>query len=104
MLSCGCLCTVLLTSITQFKERYLLLCGDLDARQSTQSKKSKKGLRALLRELSDDEDETENTGPDVPEDPKRPWLRPFRAFMDTVEQVPDGWSAVKWWGVSVPTC
>jgi hypothetical protein len=82
----------------------LLLCGDLDAQQSTRSKKSKKGLRALLRELSDDEDETANTGADVPDDPKRPWLRDFRAFMDAVEQVPDGWSAVKWWGVSVPTC
>jgi hypothetical protein len=76
----------------------------LNAQQSKQSKKSKKGLRALLRELSDDEDENANTGPDVAEDPNRPWFRPFRAFMDAIEQVPDGWSAVKWWGVSVPTC
>jgi hypothetical protein len=81
----------------------LLLYGNLNARQSTQSKKSKKGLHALLRELSDDEDEIATSGHDVPEDPNRPWLRHFCAYMDAIEQVPDGWSAVKWWGVSVPT-
>ena len=64
-------------------------------------KKSKKGLRALLRELSDDEDETVNLGDNIPKDPNWPWLRHFRAFMDAVEQVPDGWSAVQWWGVRV---
>ena len=69
----------------------------------TETKKLKKGMCALLHELSDDEDETVNIGPNVPEDPKRPWLQHFWAFMDAVEQVPDGWSAVKWWGVSVPT-
>jgi hypothetical protein len=79
----------------------LQLCGDSDAQTSMQTMKSKKGMRVLLRELSEDEDETTNMGPNVPEDPKRPWLRPFRQFMDAVEQVPDGWSAVKWWGVRV---
>ena len=60
-------------------------------------------MRALLCELSDDEDETMTMGPNVPEDSKRPWLWHFREFMDAVEQVPDGWSAVRWWGVSVLT-
>jgi hypothetical protein len=69
----------------------------------TETKKLKKGMCALLHELSDDEDETVNIGPNVPEDPKRPWLQHFWAFMDAVEQVPDGWSAVKWWRVSAPT-
>jgi hypothetical protein len=57
----------------------------------------------LLRELSDEDENaaSANTGPDIPEDPKRPWLRSFRAYLNVVEQVPDGWSAVKWWGVSV---
>lgn len=87
----------------KFKERYLLLSGNSDAQESIKSKKSKKGLRALLRELSDDEDNTTDTGPDIPEDPDRPWFRDFRAYMDAVEQVPDGWSAVKWWGVSLCT-
>ena len=58
-------------------------------------RKSKKGVHTLLRELSDDEDETMTMGPNVPENPKRPWLRHFRKFIDAVEQVPDGWSAVR---------
>lgn len=60
---------------------------------------------ALLCELSDNEDETINmpVGPNVPEDPKQPWLQHFWAFMDAVKQVPDCWSAVKWWGVSTST-
>jgi len=61
-----------------------------------------KGLHALLRELSDDEDDAmADTGPDVPDDPQRPWLRDYRAYMDVLEQVPDGWTAIQWWGVSV---
>jgi hypothetical protein len=69
-----------------------------------QYKKTKKGLSALLRELSDDDDDAAaatNTGPAIPEDPNRPWLRPYRAYMDAFEQVPDDWSAITWWGVSV---
>ena len=65
--------------------------------------KPKKGLHVLLHELSDDEDDTTDIVPDVPLDPDRPWLRHFKAYMDVVEQVPDGWSSVKWWGVSVST-
>jgi hypothetical protein len=61
--------------------------------------KKRKGLHVLLRELSDDEEADVNT--DLPEDPNRPWLRAFREYMDAVEQVPDGWSAIKWWGVSI---
>jgi hypothetical protein len=81
----------------------LLLSKDLDPQESTTSKKAKRGLSALLRELSDDEDGIAEAGPDVLEDPDRPWSRYFRAYMDILEQVPDGWSAIKWWGVSVPT-
>jgi hypothetical protein len=67
-------------------------------RPSTQLKKGK-GLRALLRELSDDEDGSACTGLDVLEDPQRPWLRDFHAYMDVLEQMPEGWTAIQWWGV-----
>jgi len=68
-----------------------------------QSKKPKKGLRSLLRELSDDDDDTvsSNIGSNISEDPNRPWLLSFQVYMDAVEQVPDGWDAIRWWGVSV---
>jgi hypothetical protein len=69
-------------------------------RLSAQSRKNK-GLQALLRELSDDEDTMMDTGLDVPDDPQRPWLRDYRAYMDVPEQVPEGWSAIQWWGVNV---
>jgi hypothetical protein len=81
----------------------MLLSKDSDTQESTKSKKSKKGLHALLRKLSDDEDALANTAPDVWEDPDRPWSRYYRAYVDALEQVPDGWSAIKWWGVSAHT-
>ena len=65
------------------------------------SKMSRKGLHVLLHDLSDDEDIPMNTAPDLLEDPDQPWFRYFRAYMDALEQVPDGWSAVKWWGVRI---
>jgi hypothetical protein len=61
-----------------------------------------KGLHTLLRELSDDEEEAAmDTGLLVPDDPQRPWLRDYLAYMDVLEQVPEKWSAIQWWGVSI---
>ena len=65
-----------------------------------QSRKDK-GLNALLRELSDnEEDTTMDTGLNVLDDPQRPWIRDYHAYMDVPEQVPEGWTAIQWWGVS----
>ena len=70
-------------------------------RPSTQSRKGK-GLWALLRELSDDKDTAmTDPGSDVPDDPQRLWLRDYHAYMDVLKQVPEGWTAIQWWGVSV---
>ena len=57
----------------------------------------------LLRELSDGSDDDDITDRDhnTPDDPERPWLRHFHEYIDSVEQVPDGWSTIKWWGVSL---
>ena len=70
-------------------------------RPSAPSRKNK-GLCALLRELSDEEDTVPDTGLDVPDDPQRPWLRDYRAYIDVVEQVPEDWTEIQWWGVSIP--
>jgi hypothetical protein len=78
------------------------LSGGLSTRQSTQSKKGK-GSRAFILELSDDdefEDILPDYGLDVPVDPQWPWLRDYRVYMDTPNQVPEGWSMIQWWGVS----
>ena len=75
------------------------LSGGSTATQSVQPKTNKK-LNVLLRELSDDEEMTTEVGTGVPEDPKRPWLTDFHKYLDVAEQVPDGCSAIGWWGVS----
>jgi hypothetical protein len=77
-----------------------LLSGSSTAMPLVKSRKDK-GLSALLRELSDDkEDTTMDTQSDVPDDPQQPWIRDYCAYMDVPEQVPEGWTAIQWWGVS----
>ena len=66
---------------------------------TTQSRKGKK-INALLWELSDDDDNTVDIGVDILSDPQCPWLQDYHAYMDVIEQVPEGWSMIKWWGVS----
>ena len=68
-------------------------------RPSVPSRKDK-GIHALLWELSDDEeDAVMDTGLDVPDDPQRPWLHDYHAYVDILEQVPKGWTAIQWWGI-----
>jgi hypothetical protein len=58
-------------------------------------------IRTLLRELSDDEEDSRASSPSMLEDdPSRPWLCDFHAYLDTTEHVPEGWTAIDWWGVS----
>ncbi|KAN0105652.1 hypothetical protein V8E52_010827 [Russula decolorans] len=77
-----------------FKEQYLSLSGGSSTTQFMQPKVNRK-LNILLRELSDDEEIlTTEVGAGVPEDPKWPWLTDFHKYLDVVEQVPDGCSAI----------
>jgi len=69
-------------------------------RPSAQLKKHQ-GVHALLRELSDEEDGTVGIGLNVPEDPQWPWLHDYHAYMDVLEQMPEGWTAIQWWGVCI---
>ena len=63
----------------------------------------KSKITTLLRELSDDKDAADtNAGPATPEDPAKPWMRECRAYLDVIEHIPEGWTAIKWWGVSNP--
>jgi len=79
-----------------------LLVGNSNTKLSLQSNKIKK-INVLLCELSDDEDAEADVGPSVPKDPKRLWLWDFHAYLNAHEQVPDGWTTIKWWGVSIHT-
>jgi hypothetical protein len=55
----------------------------------------------LLQELSNNEDVIKDSGVQVPDDPQRPWLRDYNAYIDVLEQVPEGWTSIRWWGVSI---
>ena len=82
----------------QFKEHYTRLQANTTTKPPTTATKSK--LSTLLRELSDEEDgQSDDEGFTVPNDPNRPWLRDFRSYIDTIENVPEGWTTIKWWGV-----
>ena len=84
--------------VSQFRERYLSLSSRSSTTQLAQPNANRK-LNILLRELSDDEETTTEVGSGMPDDPKRPWLTDFHKYLDVVEQVPDGCSAIGWWGV-----
>ena len=61
-----------------------------------------KGPHALLQELSDNKEDTvADTWMDVPDDPQWPWLHDYHAYMNIPEQVPEGWTAIQWWGVRI---
>jgi hypothetical protein len=66
---------------------------------------AKPRINKLLQELSDDEDgDHPNSRSRVSEDPSRPWLPDFRVYLDTTEHVPDNWTTMQWWGVSLLPC
>ena len=67
--------------------------------QGTLPNRKAKKIHVLLRELSDDKDDMVDIGLDVLGDPQCPWLHDYHTYIDFIEQIPDGWSAVQWWGV-----
>jgi hypothetical protein len=87
-------------NLFQFKEQWLLLSVGSTVRPSTQSRKGR-GLHVLLWELSGNEDTIVDMGPNVPDDPQQPWLCDYHAYVNVLEQVPVGWTAIQWWGVSI---
>lgn len=65
-----------------------------------QRPKSQRGVRTLLCELNNNKANITETSPDNLEDPDWPWAQHFHAYLDILKQVPNGWSSIKWWGVS----
>lgn len=69
---------------------------------------AKKGNKKLARLLAEDstDDEMEAPGrrstsatPLPDPDTHKPWLREFKQYLDGVDEVPNGMSITKWWGV-----
>jgi hypothetical protein len=88
-----------LNSCFQFKERYLLLMGNLGPENPSQHAKKAK-ISRLLRELSDTEDEDSFAGPTAEADPQQPWIQDFHAYLDSRDTKAEDVSIVAWWGVS----
>jgi hypothetical protein len=85
-----------------------------------QGKSAYRKIKKLIRELDDTDDEevditlmTEagtsrssssasiSTAPPLASvDPNKPWLKEFNHYLNTVDEIPDGLTVVKWWGVS----
>jgi len=82
----------------QFKERYEVMYGS--GPKPTVKRNKNTGVMSLLRELSDDEDEDSTMTPSSSGDSDKPWWREFRGYLDTIHEVPEGMTSVKWWGVS----
>jgi hypothetical protein len=65
----------------------------------------KKGNKKLARLLAEDSDDDEmspasNSIPsNVSEAAEKPWLHEFKAYLDGVDEVPNGMTITKWWGV-----
>ena len=55
----------------------------------------------LPHELSDDEEEVPKDKSDTVADPNWPGYQDFQVYLDAIEQVSEGWSTIKWWGVSL---
>jgi hypothetical protein len=69
-------------------------------RPSTKQRKGK-GYRTLLRELSNDESDMDDSTMNLQSDPQRPWQHDYQAYINGMEQVPEDWTTVMWWGVSL---
>ena len=64
-------------------------------------KKGNKKLARLLAEDSTDEEMDAPSTPVTPSDTSKPWLREFNRYIEGVDEVPNGMTITKWWGVSL---
>lgn len=58
-----------------------------------------KKLAKLFEELSSDDDTPTPTMIPSPADSQKPWLWEFNQYINRVNEVPDGMSLIRWWGV-----
>ncbi|KAF5329115.1 hypothetical protein D9758_017952 [Tetrapyrgos nigripes] len=80
-----------------FKERYIELCGSLEASQTQRNASPKKDRRhRVLLDDSDSDDEMDNQ---TKSNSVQPWLQEFNDFLDAKEKIPSGMSLVQWWGL-----
>lgn len=91
------------SNFQQFKERYLELYGAGGAPPAAVKKVNKKLARLLAVDSTDEETDVPSTSatPSPDSDNNKPWLREFKLYIDGVDEVPNGMTITKWWGVSL---
>jgi len=64
-------------------------------------KRNKKLARLLAEDSTDDEMDAPSTSatPLLDSDTHKPWLCEFQQYLDGVDEVPNGMTITKWWGV-----
>jgi hypothetical protein len=107
----------------QFKDRYLEMYGaNVGPAPAHQGKSVYRRVKKLIRELDDTDDDEDSVSTSalaagtshssslasitaIPSlasiDPKKPWLKEFNYYLNTVDEIPNGLTVVKWWGVRV---
>ena len=67
-------------------------------------KKGNKKLAQLLAEDSTDEETdvpSTSATPSPDSDANKPWLHEFKQYIDRTDELPNGMSITKWWGVNI---
>ena len=64
----------------------------------------KKGNKKLARLLAEDSSDDEMSAPSmstpsVGSEAPKPWLHEFKVYLDGIDEVPNGMTVTKWWGV-----
>jgi hypothetical protein len=107
----------------QFKDCYLEMYGvNVGPAPAHQGKSAYQRLKKLICELDDTDDDEDSISASalvagtsrssslasimvIPSlasiDPKKPWLKEFNYYLNTVDEIPNGLTVVKWWGVCV---
>lgn len=79
--------------------------GVAGAPQAAVKKGNKKLARLLAEDSTDEETDVPSTSgsanPLLDSDAHKPWLREFNAYINGVDEVPNGMTITKWWGVGI---
>ena len=91
------------SNFQQFKEHYLELYSAGGAPPAAVKKVNKKLAQLLAVDLTDEDMDVSSTSamPSPDSDNNKPWLCEFKLYIDGVDEVPNGMTITKWWGVSL---
>lgn len=74
--------------------------GPNGAQPVTVKQGNKKLARLLAKDSSDDKTSLPfNSTPLNVSGAQKPWLHEFKAYLDAIDEVPNGMTIMKWWGV-----